>query len=81
MRKYTLLVSIVVHAACVCAALIIPIMATHAAPRPLERIRVVLAEPALPAAPRVRPLARQGRHASMNRRACTTAFPASSTQS
>jgi protein TonB len=58
MRKYTLLVSIVVHAACVCAALIIPIMATHAAPRPLERIRVVLAEPALPAAPRVRPLQR-----------------------
>jgi protein TonB len=57
-RKYTLLVSIVVHAACVCAALIIPIMATHAAPRPLERIRVVLAEPALPAAPRVRPLQR-----------------------
>ena len=56
MRKYTLLVSIVVHAACVCAALIIPIMATHAAPRPLERIRVVLAEPALPAAPLVRPL-------------------------
>lgn len=56
MRKYTLLVSIVVHATVVCAALILPIMATQAAPRPLERIRVVLAEPALPAAPRVRPL-------------------------
>ena len=56
MRKYTLLVSIVVHATVVCAALILPIMATHAAPRPLERIRVVLAEPALPDSPRVRPL-------------------------
>src|SRR5688572_18365449 len=56
MRKYTLLVSIVVHASVVCAALILPIMATQAAPRPLERIRVVLAEPALPDVPRVRPL-------------------------
>ncbi len=56
MRKYTLLVSIVVHATVVCAALILPIMATHAAPRPLERIRVVLAEPVVPAASRVRPL-------------------------
>jgi protein TonB len=40
----------------VCAALILPIMATQAAPRPLERIRVVLAEPALPDLPRVRSL-------------------------
>jgi hypothetical protein len=56
MRKYTLLVSIVVHATVVCAALILPIMATQAAPRPLERIRVVLAEPALPDLPRVRSL-------------------------
>jgi protein TonB len=56
MRKYTFLVSIVVHAAVVCMAVILPIMATHAAPRPLERLRVVLAEPVSPAAARVRPL-------------------------
>ena len=56
MRTFTLLMSIVVHATVVFEALIVPIMATHAAPRPLDRIRVVLAEPQLPAAPQVRPV-------------------------
>lgn len=56
MRKYTLVFSIVVHAMLVCAAIVVPVVATTVVPRPLERIRIVLAEPEMPAAPPVRPV-------------------------
>lgn len=55
MRKYTLVFSIVAHAGVVGAIVFASIIATGAVPRPLERIRVVLAQPELPPAPPVRP--------------------------
>jgi periplasmic protein TonB len=57
MRKYTLLCSIVVHAAIVGAAFVVSIVATDALPAPLRSTRFVVVNPPVPTPPEpARPL-------------------------